>query len=322
MGFWNNKDDNKKTTGDPLQTEPIEAVEHLEERPDPALEDVLKDEDSSQEFDSGKTTIIRYDDPEDKQDNGTVMCVSEITIGNEIRPVDFDFVEELSKSIEKTGLLNPITVTEHGVLIAGRHRLEAYKKLDLKEIPVNVVPLEEHTMVELAQIDENIIRNNPTALERGELLKRRKQIYEEMYPETRSVNIKGGPGRGKKGVDNTQPAFAEEISEKIGSSTRTIREDLQIANNLTDETKEVIKGTPLENKKTELLHLAREKDPEKQAEMAKAIVKGKKVKASTNTDFQVEEVKIALNNIIKEDLNVVLKYINAKRLKKLVKDFA
>ena len=38
--------------------------------------------------------------------------------------------------------------------------------------------------------------------------------------------------------------------------------------------------------------------------------------------LEEKEVKIALNNFIKEDLDVILKYFSLKKLRKLVKDFA
>jgi len=65
------------------------------------------------------------------------------------------------------------------------HRIEAYKLLGRTEIEATVVSLSELD-AELAQIDENLIRNELTVLERAEQLKRRKEIYEAKYPESRA----------------------------------------------------------------------------------------------------------------------------------------
>ncbi len=66
-------------------------------------------------------------------------------------------------------------------------------------------------------MDENIIRNNGSVLEQGEWLKRSKEIYEELYPET-----KYGSNKYSR-VDNlSTPRFTKETSNKINQSERTI----------------------------------------------------------------------------------------------------
>jgi N6-adenosine-specific RNA methylase IME4/ParB-like chromosome segregation protein Spo0J len=61
----------------------------------------------------------------------------------------------LMKSIREVGLIHPIVVSPQGTLIAGRRRLEAFKKLGLKSIPCRVVDLEN---VLQAEHDENVVR--------------------------------------------------------------------------------------------------------------------------------------------------------------------
>jgi len=45
---------------------------------------------------------------------------------------------------------------------------------------------------------ENLIRNEGSALERGEWLLERKSIYEELFPETKVGGLPGAPGGGKQ----------------------------------------------------------------------------------------------------------------------------
>jgi ParB family chromosome partitioning protein len=52
---------------------------------------------------------------------------------------DLGDVDGLAESIEDIGLLNPITVDENGLLLAGARRLAACKRLGWKTIPANVV---------------------------------------------------------------------------------------------------------------------------------------------------------------------------------------
>ncbi len=51
--------------------------------------------------------------------------------------------------------------------------------------------------------------------------------------------------------------FVEEMSRQLGWSKRTIYEYLQMAENISDEVKDMIRGTILENRKKILLALSR-----------------------------------------------------------------
>jgi len=89
-----------------------------------------------------------------------------------LRRIDKIRVEELAKSIESNGLLQPILVRPiHGSfeVIFGHHRLEACKRLGWKSIPANIkeVSSEEAFLIRLV---ENLQRNttiNPLAEARG-----------------------------------------------------------------------------------------------------------------------------------------------------------
>ena len=70
-------------------------------------------------------------------------------------------------------------------LIAGLHRLEAARILGWTEIECTVCGLE-GLQAELAEIDENVVRTALSTIEYGELLERRREIYESLYPETKA----------------------------------------------------------------------------------------------------------------------------------------
>lgn len=177
-------------------------------------------------------------------------------------------VYALAESINESGLLNPIVVTPDLRLIAGAHRLEACKQLGWDEIEVRVLELD-GLHAELAEIDENLIRAELTALERSEHLARRKAIYEELHPDTRSVTERGGPGRGGKTVDNlstvSAPSFAEDTAAKTGVSARTVRREVKIANSIAPEVRDALRDTPLADKKTALMEVANMSAPEQMA---------------------------------------------------------
>ena len=171
-------------------------------------------------------------------------------------------VEELAASIAELGLLSPIRVTPNHVLISGLHRLEAAKSLGWTEIPsiIDSEPGAESLRWALAEIDENLIRNDLNVLERCNELARRKVIYEKLHPESVSVTVRGGPGRGKTTENiSAVSSFATDTATKTGVTDRTVRQEVQIANRIVPEVKEAIRQTPIAESKIELLRLARMK---------------------------------------------------------------
>jgi len=98
-----------------------------------------------------------------------VLEVSQIVQGKNIRNERDSEILELAESIDRQGLLNPITVQmgKHGKyeVIAGHRRLEAIKRLGLPHIECNVLDdLNEKEMI-LAQIAENCQRKQMSASE-------------------------------------------------------------------------------------------------------------------------------------------------------------
>ena len=98
-----------------------------------------------------------------------VLEVSQIEQGKNIRNVRDSEILELAESIDRQGLLNPITVQmgKHGryVVIAGHRRFEAVKRLGLPHIECNVLDDLNEKEVILAQIAENCQRKQMSASE-------------------------------------------------------------------------------------------------------------------------------------------------------------
>lgn len=205
--------------------------------------------------------------------HGGSVLISDVVIGETRRPVKSDYVQKLADSIKQIGLINPITIAPDNRLIAGYHRLQAFIQLGETRIPAVILNLSE-LKARLAEIDENLIRNDLSVLEHGEQLEERKAIYEELYPETAI------PGRGKN--QNTpseinsvgeSPTFTEDTAEKTGKSRRTIEQEIQIARDISPEVKDKIRDTELADRKTDLLRLAR-MEPEQQEQIVDKIVSG------------------------------------------------
>jgi ParB family chromosome partitioning protein len=187
------------------------------------------------------------------------LKLSEITITEGRRNIDYAKVSELAESIKIVGLINPITVGKDNTLIAGAHRLEACRHLGFDKIECVVLDCDE-LRTELAEIDENLIRNDLDAISIGELAIRRDDILDAL-----ELRAKAGQGRPAKNGAGTAPLkTTESIAKESGISGRTLQENKQLAKNLVPEAKEAVRQKALP--KSAALEIARLK-PEKQREI-------------------------------------------------------
>lgn len=198
--------------------------------------------------------------------------VDSIQINSGRRETDRRHIGELAASMAELGLLNPITIDQGHTLIAGLHRLEAAKLLGWAEIDCTVTSLE-GLQAELAEIDENFIRRDLSALEHGELLLRRKEIYETIHPATKAT-YDGGGFKGNQyqevvtdKMSATTKSFVEDTAEKLGVDPRTVRRQIQTAKNLTTEAKQIIRDADAKISKKTAMKLSR-LEPEQQKEAA------------------------------------------------------
>lgn len=193
--------------------------------------------------------------------------VNEIQVKEGRRGADADIVRGLADSIREVGLLNPLTVDGGHVLIAGLHRLEAVKLLGWAEVECTISSLE-GLQAELAEIDENIVRSGLPAVEYGEILLRRKEIYEALHPEAKhGGDRKSGEIKTKKFRFDLVKSFAQDTAEKLGVVPRTVELQIQTAKNLTPEAREIIKEADTKITKKTAMKLSR-LEPEQQKEAA------------------------------------------------------
>jgi ParB/RepB/Spo0J family partition protein len=120
----------------------------------------------------------------------------------------------LKESINRVGLINPVTVTRTGFLIAGERRLTACKELGHQEILVryfeDLPPLERKRM----ELDENIRRANLTWQERAGA------IYEYFL-------LSGG---------DTEPSFTQEkCAEELNLSATNVGRSITVARVLVEQ---------------------------------------------------------------------------------------
>ena len=162
----------------------------------------------------------------------------------------------LAASMEEIGLRQPITITEAGVLVSGRHRLEAAKSLGWKTIPAFVVE-DDDLRNRLTEIDENLRRLDLTVYEQSKHAAERERVLAALGQRFRH----GGDRRSSGHGDHLK---TEDIAKASGMSERSWRRRQEIGGGLGEKTRAVLdqadvmeeKHRNLLNSTTQLNHLA------------------------------------------------------------------
>lgn len=133
------------------------------------------------------------------------------------RPIDRMVVAQLRESIEREGLLHPITVRMDGNklrLVSGAHRFEAVLELGCNHIPVVIHDLSDEE-AEVIELEENLVRNDLTTQQRNEQIRR----LAELLKLGQNVPVSGKGGRGRLGL-------AMQLAQKLGLQKKTVQRAL------------------------------------------------------------------------------------------------
>ena len=175
-------------------------------------------------------------------------CIESSTLA---RPLIAGSIDALAESIGNIGLIQPITVVpcakyrdgqkvEAFRLVAGHHRVAAMRKIGWSECSARVLPESTTALAaELMEIDENLCRAELSAAQRAKAIKRRKEIWEAMRPNsgTSCSTIRESAGR---------PAeFAADTAKASGQSKQDINRHLARAEALGEDLDEIT-GTSLD----------------------------------------------------------------------------
>lgn len=153
--------------------------------------------------------------------------LSEITKNSEYLRIETD-VETLKKSIEKIGLINPLTINKNNELLAGARRFQAVTELAWDEVFVHIVD-KDILEQELISIDENLVRTPLSNLELEKCLNRGREIYEELNPNAIKVNLSNedlsteNKQKQKEQEKLDTNSFAAITAEKTGLSKSVIK---------------------------------------------------------------------------------------------------
>jgi ParB family chromosome partitioning protein len=181
-------------------------------------------------------------------------------------------VEELKKSIETVGLINPLIVNQDNELIAGGRRYKALVELGYTK--VNVIRVDKNAMEqELISIDENLVRKDLEGLEIEQSLCRGRELYEELHPDALKFTDEVLETPEQKKIQNDLPnghrSFVDITAEKTGLSKKVIKSSIERAEKASPAVKSLRSSGELNASQTNQIIRLEPKGQESLAELVK-----------------------------------------------------
>lgn len=130
-------------------------------------------------------------------------------------------IDELAESINRLGLIHPITIDENGVLIAGERRFTAVKLLGWTHVPTQLVSDLDPLTHQAIELEENVKRLDITWQERALAMQRFAELRKE-----------------QEGGHISQASVAQEL----GLSAQDVSRNLAVAKALTSGNERVAKA--------------------------------------------------------------------------------
>ena len=187
--------------------------------------------------------------------------IEQIKIRFRLRTPKQEKIEELAESIRTLGLLNPITVDNELYLIAGFHRLNAYKLLGYKAIPSIVKDYSKlHSL--LGEIDENLKRASLSHIEIAEHMVKREEVLGKM-----GLRMSSGYNS-NKGLISTQA-----LADEFNLSKRQYRMKKQPASIVAD-VRDELRHTKWSDVLMDMVKLSQQ-TPEVQRKISQLLITGK-----------------------------------------------
>ena len=195
------------------------------------------------------------------------LRITDIAIPEKYRSINEKALEALAHSMHQIGLRTPISVrvvNEGFRLVAGRHRLEAARKLGWKRIDAIVMRGHKFDR-QIWHNAENLDRADLTVLERAEAVAQRAKDVAKKAKKAAQDAHPGGRQPHDKGVSKAAKA--------IGVSRDDVRRSKMIAA-ISSAAKEAAKNAGLDNE-TALLKVAKEQTPDAQIRKVRDLAKPK-----------------------------------------------
>lgn len=210
------------------------------------------------------------------------LAIDEIVIPDGRREVNADVVKRLADSIENVGLRHPVTVRKHRdeyVLVAGRHRIEACRRLGREHVPAIICSLT-NAEARMWEIAENLHRAELSKLERSEQIAEWVRLCDEQRKPAQVAPVSGGRGN-ESGINAA--------SRELGIERTEAQRSIKIAS-ITPEAKRAAEQSGIDDNQSKLLEIAREA-PERQVAKVTELATRKPVKIADAplNDFETKE---------------------------------
>jgi len=194
----------------------------------------------------------------------THVPIKDIKVRFRLRDPSEEKVEEIAESISQIGLLNPITLDTQHHLIAGFHRLLAYKSLNKDTIP-SIIKDVDNKYGELCEIDENLKRHDLTFGNQSRHIVRREELMADI-----GLTYRQGDNRFTK---NEKKVSVEDMAEGIGLSKRSYQQRKQLMR-INHELMDLLINAGKDDSLTDLVRLSGEPE-EMQWKIGNLLITGK-----------------------------------------------
>lgn len=147
-----------------------------------------------------------------------VVPVGSIKVANRIRK-EFGDISSLANDIKENGLLNPVTLTPDGKLLAGERRLRAVQELGWQTVDARVVENPDDLQALKIEITENENRKEFTFSEKMAYAKLLHDMYDARARANSAANLKVGSDSPSV-VSTTVGPVGKRIAEEVGLGSR------------------------------------------------------------------------------------------------------
>ena len=171
--------------------------------------------------------------------------LSAIRVEKRLREIDQDAVVRIAYSMGEIGQQSPISLRPDPgdpalfILVSGAHRLEAARKLAWAQIEATVIDTadQQHRLIE---IDENLMRADLSRLDRSRFLAERKRVSLQLHPDRRRGGDRSSRDYNEtvRADPATHASWADETSELISLSPRTIQRAVTIGEGIPRRTRQ------------------------------------------------------------------------------------
>jgi N6-adenosine-specific RNA methylase IME4/ParB-like chromosome segregation protein Spo0J len=223
------------------------------------------------------TARAKAEFPDSDGDRKVAVLRDPATINSDdrLRDLSEGTVVALMDAFQRVGQHQPVEVFGKEAdatvkLGAGGHRLEACRRLGIKVLCFHYDGDELDR--QLCEIDENLIREDLSPVDRALFLARRKEIYLIKHPETaREATLKKGEASPSRQVGETAKRFTAATADATGQKERTIQRDVERGEKISATALQMLRGTS-HNKGTLLDRLKRMDTAEAQENFVRELI--------------------------------------------------